>query len=90
MRLIAHLTWFNPSLTYWFPDSDEIHSRIVNLFGLATVVAIVACIFNGPIIDFIGKEIVNFSKFNAQAPVVQEIADEVIFRRFQGEAVEFS
>ena len=27
--------------------------------------------------------------FNPQAPVAQEIADEVVFRRFQGEGVEF-
>ena len=27
--------------------------------------------------------------FNPQAPVAQEIADEVVFRRFQGERVEF-
>ena len=59
VRLISHLTWFNPSLTYWFPENDEIHSRIVNLFGIATIVAIVACILNGPIIDFIGEEIIN-------------------------------
>ena len=26
---------------------------------------------------------------NPQAPVVQKIADEVVFRRFQGEGVEF-
>ena len=26
---------------------------------------------------------------NPQAPVVQKIADEVVFRRFQGEEVEF-
>ena len=28
--------------------------------------------------------------FNPQAPVAQKIADEVVFRRFQGEGVEFS
>ena len=27
--------------------------------------------------------------FNPQAPVTQKIADEVVFRRFQGEGVEF-
>ena len=27
--------------------------------------------------------------FNPQAPVAQKIADEVVFRRFQGEGVEF-
>ena len=27
--------------------------------------------------------------FNPQAPVAQKIADEVVFRRFQGEDVEF-
>ena len=27
--------------------------------------------------------------FNTQAPVAQKIADEVVFRRFQGEGVEF-
>ena len=27
--------------------------------------------------------------FNSQAPVAQKIADEVAFRRFQGEGVEF-
>ena len=63
-RLISHLTWLNPSLTYWFPESDQNHSKIVNLFGIATVVAIVACIFTGPIIDFIGKWI--FSSSNLQ------------------------
>ena len=35
----------------------------------------------------------NFSKelkiINPQAPVAQKIADEVVFRRFQGEGVEF-
>ena len=30
-----------------------------------------------------------FSYFNPQAPVAQKIADEVVFRRFQGEGVEF-
>ena len=28
-------------------------------------------------------------QFNPQAPVAQKIADKVIFRRFQGEGVEF-
>ena len=39
---------------------------------------------------------INFSRFlviyanlNPQAPVAQKIADEVVFRRFQGEGVEF-
>ena len=31
---------------------------------LATIVAIVACIFNGPIIDYIGKKIVNLLKLH--------------------------
>ena len=28
-------------------------------------------------------------KFNPQAPVAQKISDELVFRRFQGEGVEF-
>ena len=28
-------------------------------------------------------------EFNPQAPVAQKVADEVVFRRFQGEGVEF-
>ena len=31
----------------------------------------------------------NFENFNPQAPVAQKTADEVVFRRFQGEEVEF-
>ena len=31
----------------------------------------------------------NLYQFNPQAPVAQKIADEVVFRRFQGERVEF-
>ena len=29
-------------------------------------------------------------KVNAHTPVAQKVADEVVFRRFQGEGVEFS
>ena len=35
------------------------------------------------------KENWNLSIFNSQAPVAQKVADEVVFRRFQGEGVEF-
>ena len=28
-------------------------------------------------------------RFNPQAPVAQKVADEVVFRRFRGEGVEF-
>ena len=31
----------------------------------------------------------NFNIFNPQAPVAQKAADEVVFRRFQGEGGEF-
>ena len=31
----------------------------------------------------------NARAINPQAPIVQKVADEVVFRRFQGEAVEF-
>ena len=36
-------------------------------------------------------QIVNIWKilFNPQAPVAQQITDQVVFRRFQGEGVEF-
>ena len=30
------------------------------------------------------------SLFNPHTPVAQKVADEVVFRRFQGEGVEFS
>ena len=33
---------------------------------------------------------IDYICFNPQAPLAQKIADEVIFRRFQGEGVEFS
>ena len=33
--------------------------------------------------------IVIYILFNPQAPVAQKIADTVVFRRFQGEGVEF-
>ena len=35
------------------------------------------------------KKIFPFFDFNPQAPVAQKTADEVVFRRFQGEGVEF-
>jgi len=31
----------------------------------------------------------DISSFNPKAPIAQKIADEVVFRRFQGEGVEF-
>ena len=31
----------------------------------------------------------DFLSFNPHTPVAQKIADEVVFRRFQGEGVEF-
>ena len=34
-------------------------------------------------------EIIIFIRLNPQAPVAQKVADEVVFRRFQGEGVEF-
>ena len=38
--------------------------------------------------DFICYKIGKYH-FNPQAPVAQKVADEVIFRRFQGEGVKF-
>ena len=35
------------------------------------------------------REISLFRAVNPQAPVAQKVADEVVFRRFQGEGVEF-
>ena len=54
VRVIAHLTWFNPSLSYWFPKNGEIHSEIFDLFIIANTFAIIGCVFYGPIIDCIG------------------------------------
>ena len=36
----------------------------------------------------IEQQIELLGKFNPQAPVAQKVADEVVFRRFQGEGVE--
>ena len=39
---------------------------------------------------FIGRLIKSYQiRFNPQSPVAQKVADEVVFRRFQGEEVEF-
>ena len=32
---------------------------------------------------------INYTLFNPRAPVAQKVADEVVFRRFRGEGVEF-
>ena len=32
---------------------------------------------------------IRFNHFNPHAPVAQKIADEVVFRRFEGDGVEF-
>ena len=37
--------------------------------------------------NFLFKNITKY--FNPQAPVTQKVVDEVVFRRFQGEGVEF-
>ena len=41
------------------------------------------------VIDFEVTHFRSGSFFNPQAPVAQKLADEVVFRRFQGEGVEF-
>ena len=38
--------------------------------------------------DAVGRDLFNVN-FNHHTPVAQKIADEVVFRRFQGERVEF-
>ena len=41
------------------------------------------------ITKFIKKEKKRFDNFNPHKPVAQKAADEGVFRRFQGEGVEF-
>ena len=46
-----------------------------------------ACQLLKPVVK--GGQLLKYSFFNPQAPVTQKTADEVVFRRFQGERVEF-
>ena len=63
-------------------DNFILHEKILKSFILANIQWKIST----------GNQYLNkivFTFFNPQAPVAQKIADEVIFRRSQGEGVEF-